>query len=376
MDIHRCRFVPYPASSINALAFSHAPTRKGRQPSALRLALGRANGDLEIWDPRGGSWIQETVFKGGKNRSIEGLVWTQDPDQVDGDTKKAAGQLRLFSIGGSNAVTEWNLSTGMPLRHSRGNYGEVWCIAAQPFGKKMMAEEQTSHQLLALGCSDGTIVLHSTADGDLTFARTLQRPSNRKARVLSLTFNGRHTIIAGCSDGTIWIHDIRGRGTIKHTMSLGSGPKSSPILVWSVKCVTENTLVSGDSTGELKFWDLRTNTLMQRLLCHDGDVMTIASSSDGQTLLSGGMDRKVCLLRRNNANGRWSEAAHGNVHKSHVKAMAAFECKNMSIVVSGGKYNQHRQQLKLIEYRSRFIACRNTYDQLWYRALSHPFTPS
>lgn len=337
MDIHRCRFIPYPASAINALAFSH-PSKPGKKiPSSLRLALGRANGDIEIWDPRGGKWAQETVCKGGKNRSIEGLAWTQDLE-TNPSGKRVRGHLRLFSIGASSVVTEWNLAIGMPLRHSSSNYGDVWCMAAQPLSNSTEGADQVPEQLLALGCSDGTIVLQSTADGDLAFVRTLQRPSNRKARVLSLIFNGKCTLIAGYSDGSIHIHDIRGRGTIKHTMSLGSGPKNSPILVWSLKCLTENILVSGDSTGELKFWDLKTATLTQRLLAHGGDVVTVASSADGQSLLCGGMDRKVSLFRCNKSNGRWSEVTHQRMHNSHVKAMTVFECKDMSVVVSGGNF--------------------------------------
>ena len=133
MDIHRCRFIPYPASAINALAFSHTSSTnaKSKTPPSLRLAIGRANGDIEIWDPLGGSWLQETILRGGKNRSIEGLAWIQDPDDVDRSGYKVPGRLRLFSIGYSPAVTEWDLAAGKPLRHSSGNRGEIWCMAAQ-----------------------------------------------------------------------------------------------------------------------------------------------------------------------------------------------------------------------------------------------------
>ena len=125
MDIHRSRFVPFPPSAINALAFSHTEPEHGQQePESLRLAIGRANGNIEIWNPANGAWLQEKVFYGGKDRSVEGLVWTQNPDQKDSNGKIIPGRLRLFSIGYSSSVTEWDLATGLPARHSNGNHSD------------------------------------------------------------------------------------------------------------------------------------------------------------------------------------------------------------------------------------------------------------
>src|SRR2546423_6847341 len=172
MDIHRCRFVPYPPSAINALAFSHPSIASGNQrsPKDLRLALGRANGDIELWNPLGGRWFQETIIRGAKDRSIENLAWTQNwDDEGDGKTPKD-GRLRLFSIGNSTLVTEWDLSLGAPARHANGNFGDLWCFAAQPrwsptLDKKSERGNNASlltSQYLAAGCSDGAIVLFST----------------------------------------------------------------------------------------------------------------------------------------------------------------------------------------------------------------------
>src|ERR1700761_6016362 len=119
MDIHRARFVPYPTPAINALAFSHSNTAEIAVDdiSNLRLAVGRANGDIEIWNPYGKVWVQETIFHGGRNRSIEGLVWIQDPPEEDDEGQTVPGPLRLFSVGSSNTVSEWDLESGLPLRH-------------------------------------------------------------------------------------------------------------------------------------------------------------------------------------------------------------------------------------------------------------------
>ena len=354
MDVHRCRFVPYPPSAINAIAFSHpsSPKSPGKGPSSLRLAIGRANGDIEIWNPLRGAWYQESIFRGAKDRSIEGLVWTQDPEDVDKRGNTVPGKLRLFSIGYSTAVTEWDLERGRPLRHSAGNYGEIWCTAAQPKGQLLKKPgsavedqaygEESQIQNLAVGCADGAIVLLSPADDDLRFTRILARSSKKKARVLSLIFQNRHTIIAGHADSTIRIFDMRNGQQIR-SMTLGAGPKDGPkeTLVWSVKCLLDGTIVSGDSTGTLCFWDGKNHTLLQRIKSHDADILDIAVSADGQSVFSGGMDRRTILYRPTDGGRpgdyhRWAKITHQRMHQNDVKAMATFETKGLSILVTGG----------------------------------------
>src|SRR2546430_1063503 len=104
MDPHGCRSVPYPPSPINAVAFSHSfvpRSERGAVLAAVRLAVGRANGDIELWNPRNGDWLQEAVIRGARDRSVDALAWAiEEPD--DGDVSSSApapGRARLFSIG-------------------------------------------------------------------------------------------------------------------------------------------------------------------------------------------------------------------------------------------------------------------------------------
>ena len=351
MDIHRCRFVPYPASAINALAFSHPSTLRGEghTPSNLRLAIGRANGDIEIWNPLKGAWIQESILRGGKDRSIEGLAWTHDLEDETVDGKQLPGKLRLFSTGYSTVITEWDLASGRPLRHSGGNYGEIWCLAAQPrwrppgLSDSKTEVEPRADQHLVVGCADGTLVVHSTADGHLKFLRTLSRPSGKKPRVLCVTFLGRDTVVGGYADSTIRVYSIH-NGRQVSSMSLGSGKKGGPseILVWSVKCLPNGTIVSGDSTGEVRFWDSRTFTVLQRIKSHRVDILDLAVSADGHTVFSGGMDRRTTMYQQMGGSGngqrsRWAEISHQRYHEHDVKTMATFESSDMSVVASGGR---------------------------------------
>ena len=348
MDLHRCRFIQYPPSAINTLAFSHSSsTKSSSHRSVLRLAIGRGNGDIEIWNPQKGAWVQETVLRGGSGRSVESLVWTQDIETESSTGEPISGKLRLFSTGYSTAITEWDLTLGRPLRHSNGDHGTVWCIAAQPrndtstIPTKGQNQPQHHEQSLVAACGDGSLVLHSTADGDLQFTRTLPRPSNVKARAMSLAFQNRTRIAVGYSDSMIRLYDISGHGKLVRNMSLGAGPdgKSQEIMVLTIKCLPDGTIVSGDSTGEIKIWDFKTLALVQRIKGHENYVLSLVVSIDGQNIMSGGSDRRTVLYRRKEQHGRqrWENVSHRRFHQNDVKTMASFEDANMSVVVSGGR---------------------------------------
>lgn len=341
VDIHRCRFVPYKPSAINAVAFSHHRARDNKHAGVVRLAVGRANGDIEIWNTAVGVWHQELVIRGGKDRSIDGLVWVNEPDQDLGEGRILIGRSRLFSIGYTSTVTEWDLETGKPKRHASGQHGDIWCIAAQPSsidGRGASATETQGSNKLVAGTIDGELVMYSVEDGDLRFQRILVKSPTKKAQMVSIIFQSRKIVIVGCSDSTIRAYDIT-KGHMLRRMTLGSDlvGGSKDIIVWSVKCLPNGNIVSGDSTGQLCIWDGKTYTQMQRLQSHKQDVLSLAISADGSTIMSGGMDRRTVLYKQNSGPGqRWGKVWGRRYHEHDVKAMGTFESARVSVVVSGG----------------------------------------
>ncbi|KAH9892136.1 WD40 repeat-like protein [Xylariomycetidae sp. FL2044] len=346
MDIHRCRFVPYPPSAINALAFSYpAITSKAQKSAPVRLAVGRANGNIEIWNPLGGLWHQESVLHGGKDRSIDGLVWVNEPDQLLQDGTRLIGKSRLFSIGYTSTVTEWDLENCRPKKQASGIHGDIWCLAVQPFatasrdGDKHPAK-QSAHvtRKLVAGTMDGSLVLYSIDDDDLRFDRILVKSPSKKTKMVSLAFQSRNIVVVGCSDSAIRLFDMRNGATLAK-MTLGSdlAGGAKEVIVWSVKCLGGGDIVSGDSTGQVCIWDGKTYTQAQRLQAHNQDVLSLAVSADASTIVSGGMDRKTVLYRKTSGSGsRWGKIWHRRYHSHDVKAVASFEGPGMSVVVTGG----------------------------------------
>ena len=363
MDIHRCRFVPYPSSAINALAFSHPSnlSEQGSKLKTLRLAIGRADGDIEIWNPQGGDWFQESILRGGKSRSIEALVWTQDTIQRNENSNAISGKLRLFSIGYSSVITEWDLALGKAIRHCDGNFGEIWCLAAQPRRKEsnqkalkssfssLEADALPAQQILA-GCADGTLSLHSTEDEDLRFLRAIGRSTKKRARVLSAAFLTYDRVVAGYADGTLRVYGTeKGQGLGTMTLGKTSRNTASAVLVWSVKVLPDRTIVSGDSSGHVTFWDGEFFTRLQSLQCHTADILDLAVSADGNTVMSAGMDRKSIFYQRarkagKGAFGRFTKTLLRRYHEHDVKALASYESKDLSVVASGGKCSVELRQ--------------------------------
>lgn len=343
MDVHRSRFVPYPVEAITAAAFSR-PNDDGVPPGlphpALKLAIGRQNGQIELWNPQRGEWVQETIFT-GDGKSIDGLAWTREQDEKDADGQLVLGQYRLFSIASSPDVTEWDLERGTLKQRSTGNINEVWCFAAQPRQTKLAANhEEIPSQELVAGCGDGTLVLLSTADSGLQFKRTLARVSGKRAKCVSIAWQNASRVLAGFMDSTIRVFDVRSSQNVR-TMSLGVGVPNAPknAIVWQLKCLPNGDIVSGDSNGEVVFWDGRSYSLSQRVRGHDSECLDLVTSADGETVFSCSNDGRLAVYRQTtNPTGRrsWAKTHHRKTHEGQVKAMAAFDSKGLSVVLSGG----------------------------------------
>ncbi|KAI5949465.1 hypothetical protein KGF57_004675 [Candida theae] len=287
-------------------------------PYDLRLAVGRSNGDIEIWNPRH-SWTHELTLAGSKGRSIEGLIWSS----ISGTEPS-----RLFSIGGSTYVTEWDLKTGRPLVNYDCNAGTIWSIDVNPQGDK-----------LAVGCDDGSVVVVdiSGGTGSLEYDIICQR---QDARVLSLKWNGDEQIVGGCADGRIrvWSYEKNTKGRILGTMRVDKS-KTESTLVWTLEVLPKrNQLISGDSTGHVKVWDLKFFSLMQSFKLHDADVLCLVGDSREERFYSAGIDRKIHQydLLHSKSSTKWVHSFNRLLHSNDIRSMAITENKSFNVLVSGG----------------------------------------
>ncbi|ORY87051.1 WD40-repeat-containing domain protein [Protomyces lactucae-debilis] len=313
MDIHRARFVDYTPSTITAVAYSHPSSLGEHAPASLRCAVGRANGDIELWNPKD-NWTHELTLKGGQRRSIEGLAWVVQKGYSP----------RLFSIGSSSSVTEWNLELLQPMANTDCNAGAIWSIAVSPDSSS-----------LAVGCEDGSLVILDVSNGpgvvEYKFVLTRQ-----KSRILSLAFSGANLIVGGCSDSTLKVWDCsQARGAIVARMSADK-VRGEPTLVWSVLVLKNGNIVSGDSTGAVKIWDKRFYSLSQNFDLHAADVLCLGANEQGDTFFSAGVDRKMHMYKAVDGKKRWAHISGRRFHAHDVRAIATYEARGISQIVTGG----------------------------------------
>ena len=78
---------------------------------------------------------------------------------------------------------------------------------------------------------------------------------------------------------------------------LESDGRRKPPLVWSVLLLSDLTVVSGDSTGHVCFYDGQHGTLIRRFGSHQADVLALTSSADESFVFASGVDQKVRRVR-------------------------------------------------------------------------------
>ena len=242
----RCRFVNYTPSAINALAFEqHASVEDDEDdaggvgggsaaaaavaPKPTRLAISRANGDIELWNVSH-DWHLERFIRGGEDASVESIAWANG---------------RLFSAGLHSTVTEYDLKTLMPKASVDSFGGPVWTIAINHAGT-----------VLAAGCEDGCVKLFDIEDGRLEYVRSLDK---QEGRVLAVAWHeDDEIIVAGGADSTIRVL-VAETGRTRLRITLGSTPDAAT-LVWSVCVLKDMTIVSGDSRGKCLYQTKTTTT--------------------------------------------------------------------------------------------------------------------
>lgn len=70
-----------------------------------------------------------------------------------------------------------------------------------------------------------------------------------------------------------------GHATRRLLVERGAGAsKSREVVVWSLLFLSDHTVVSGDSTGKVQFWDGRTGTLIRSHLVSKWDVLVLSAS--------------------------------------------------------------------------------------------------
>ena len=293
MNVHRLRFVPHNVQAINCLAFAENG----------KLALARADGSLEFWNPKE-NWLQEVVIRGNKNSSIESLVWYKN---------------RLFTAGLNGLIQEWDIYK-QEIKAVVDSFGvPVWCLAVNHV-----------QGVLAAGCEDGSTKLYSICDGGINHGSTL---SKQEGRVMSIAWqkSGKY-VITGSNDSTVRKYKAKS-GSCELRITLDEHQNSKDTVVWDLKCLSDNSIVTALSTGKLQIFDSKLGTLKQSFELCTADLLGLAVSASEKTLFTSGIDQKVLKLEWVAANRQFVVTESVLVHSHDVRSLALSPSDQL---VSGG----------------------------------------
>lgn len=68
--------------------------------------------------------------------------------------------------------------------------------------------------------------------------------------------------------------------------------------IWSIKVLSDSTIVTGDSRGHVQLWDGETGVLMITLHQHTAEILALAVSPDESQIFASGVDCRVTCVRR------------------------------------------------------------------------------
>jgi len=324
--VHRCRFVDWVPDAITAVAFNEDGTY---------LAVARENSDIELWSTA--HWHMEQTISPSSSAKIRCLAWSKAQRNLDGTVMAPA---RLFAAGLGGIIFEVDFAHARAT-NARDSYGgAVWALAVRPDGNA-----------LAVGCEDGSIRMFTLENDSLDFTRSFPSGS---ARVLSLAWHGGgRRLFSGSADGTIrqW-EGKTGQALARIVLESFGG---EPSLVWALAVLDDMTVVSGNSRGQVQFWEGRFGTLLQTFDRHTADVRALAAAPDGRSVCASGVDNVVTLLQRaRSASGAAAAAGGGggggddgsawvmvhgtraHTHDVHTLAIARPPGSAHDVLVTGG----------------------------------------
>ncbi|MQM05672.1 hypothetical protein Taro_038481 [Colocasia esculenta] len=295
-----------------------------------QVAAAREDGTMEIWlvSPGSVGWHCQLTIQGKAGSRVSSLAWFRP-------SSRSRGPGRLLSSSLDGSLSEWDFFS-LQQKVVVDSVGvAIWQMAVEPshellhfpkidsqltvngsssgfsdsssessesdedddVGEIHSGSSDCENQRLAIACDDGCVRLYISSESDgLTYKRSFPRVNGR---ALSVTWSlDAKLIFSGSSDGLIRCWDATSAHEIyRITVGLGGLGSKQELCVWSLYFLKCGTLVSGDSTGSVQFWDSRHGTLLQAHSHHKGDVNALAASPSHNRIFSAGSDGQVILYK-------------------------------------------------------------------------------
>ncbi|KHJ47236.1 WD domain, G-beta repeat protein [Trichuris suis] len=233
-------------------------------PQLSLVAVARGGDKVEVWLKKIGCYLWKTYYTRKPGQALV-TFWYLD---------------RLFCFGVEGSLLELSphshrpsvIAMTLPSR-------DVLCVA-----------KSTNGAVLAFGSRDGTInfVYLDKAANQFVAGMNLHGTNS----IISLAWNQSDKLLASGSINCISVWCLSDR-TCLYSFQLGDEGIDVGPTVFSLCFMTQDVLVSGDSSGCTSFWDTSVGVLLQSLKCHRAEVLTVCVDKNGEYVYSSGNDPTI-----------------------------------------------------------------------------------
>lgn len=306
--VHRCTFVPWNPHTINSIAYD--------DNSKTQIAVARSDGDIEVWNCFEKKWFLESVITGCKERPLKVVVWSKG---------------RLFGASLAGEIYEFDIHKLSIRTSCKSNGGAIWDLKvspADPFS-------------LAAACEDGRLRILQIQKDDIQFQRACSGTKNGE-RLLSVCWHtDGEVLFCGGADSMIRCVVAQSGRTLFSMTVENYGQE--PTLIWSLKVLSDFTVISGDSLGHVQVWDGGVGTLLQTFAVHEADVLSVQVSADESRIFATGIDSKImqfaCIDSSNNVGSprKWVSTQGRRYHTHDLLSMIVTKDRDGNeIIIAGG----------------------------------------
>ncbi|XP_067613802.1 U3 small nucleolar RNA-associated protein 4 homolog [Eurosta solidaginis] len=284
---HNVRFYNLTPRSIQSMAYNNL---------WHKLALSRDDGSIEIWDMQHASYLERVIPK-SPGQSVEGMAWAAE---------------RLFSVGLTGELVEWDLQLLKPRRQQYATGNAVWCIDVNSTGT-----------VLAIGTEEGYINIFDVDNDEMQYKQLFDK---QEGRVLCCKFDRTGEFLVTGSMGAIRIWDAKS-GHALHKITLGYTEKKKEVIVWSIQVLSDFTIISGDSRGQVTVWDGKMATQVESHQVLKADVLTVVVNEEESLLMCSGIEpiiriyAKTKIKRDETECYCWVKFLQRSVHDHDVKCL-------------------------------------------------------
>lgn len=320
--IHRFDGVPWVPASVVSLASS--------EDGSICACL-REDGDLELYDTATELMIKS--IPGSKNASPTSVVLMSDDD-----SNKSLHGIRAFLGSMDGTISEVDTqSRHIDDRGVSDSYGgAVWGMDARRLvsssEKDDVSNDGTSY-VIAAACDDGSVRLFGV-ERDVPGIHLMKSFLPVEGRALCVAWhpqNEQHMLVSGGTDGCLHVWNTEtGREITRITVDGMSASGDTPC-IWTVKILSDGTIVSGDSLGQVTFWDGRFGTMLGKFNPNGADILSLAISAQNDMVFASGIDPRISVYKKTTgANGttEWAYLSSKQEHALDIRALCC--CSNMS----------------------------------------------